>query len=225
MGDENKTVLKVDTGASGVRTVNMNFPSNTKKDKEEKKKVQKIVTGEVRRQKKSVGKKFLETFITDDFPGVFSYVINDILIPAAKGTISDMFHSSIDMIFGGAISKYTNVNMNRNNNQRTNYGNCSLNLNNINRPLQPQQNLNRARHNFDDIALNSRAEATEVLSNLVDLTLDYGQATVEDLYGFVGLPSDFVDARYGWHDLSTATIRPARGGGYMLVLPKTIVLN
>ena len=62
---------------------------------------------------------------------------------------------------------------------------------------------NRSRHDFDDIVLDSRGEAEEVLSTLVDLVEDYGVASVADLYDLVGIESTFVDTKYGWTNLSS----------------------
>ena len=83
---------------------------------------------------------------------------------------------------------------------------------------------NRARHNFDDIILESRGEAEEVLSHLVDLTEDYGMASVADLYDLVGVTSNFTDNKYGWDNLSSGRVVPVRGG-YLLELPRPIVLD
>jgi hypothetical protein len=83
---------------------------------------------------------------------------------------------------------------------------------------------NRAHHNFDDIILSSRGEAEEVLSQLVDMTLDYGQATVADLYDLVGITSEYTDRDWGWENLSSASVSRVRDG-YMLNLPRTILLK
>ena len=82
----------------------------------------------------------------------------------------------------------------------------------------------RARHSFDDIVLSSRGEAEEVISHLVDLTIDYGQASVSDLYDLIGITGNFTDNKYGWTDLSSASVSRTRDG-YVLNLPRTIVLD
>jgi hypothetical protein len=83
----------------------------------------------------------------------------------------------------------------------------------------------RARHNFDDIILETRGEAEEVLSCLADLTQDYGQASVADLYDLVGITGQFTDNKWGWTDISSASATRARNGGYVLNLPKPILLD
>ena len=72
--------------------------------------------------------------------------------------------------------------------------------------------------------LDTRGEAEEVLSHLVDLTEDFGGARVADLYDLVGLESQFTDDKYGWMTLNTATVSRVRKG-YLINLPKPILMD
>lgn len=217
---ENKEVMNVDIGAQGSKTVNVNFPSNSHRAKEERK-VEKVVTGKVALKKKSTGKKFLETFIGDDINSVSSYIIHDVLIPAAKSTISDMVQGGIEMLLFGER---------KGNRTRRDQGRSYVSYNSYS-SQQPRRDerrdvtyRNRARHNFDDVILSSRGEAEEVLSHLVDLVIDYGQASVGDLYDLVGITGNFTDNKWGWTDLRSASVSRARDG-YLLNLPKPILLD
>ena len=201
------------------------FPSNSHRNRDEKKepkKVEKIVTGKVATRKKSLGKRFMETFVGDDIGNVSFYVIHDVLIPAAKSTLSDVVKGAIEMVLfpdqkGSRTSRergrsYVSYDKQRHTNNRRD-----------DRPeVSPK---NRARHNFDEVVLDSRGEAEEVLSHLVDLIVDYGQASVSDLYDLVGIQDNFTDRKWGWVDLSGASASIARGGGYVLNLPKTVLLD
>jgi hypothetical protein len=82
----------------------------------------------------------------------------------------------------------------------------------------------RAKHDFDEVVLESRGEAEEVLSNLVDSIIDYGQATVADFYDLVGIATNFVDGKWGWTDLRNASVSRVRGG-YLINLPRTQPLD
>ena len=84
--------------------------------------------------------------------------------------------------------------------------------------------VGRTRHDFDEIILDTRGEAEEVLSTLVDLTIDYDMATVADLYDLVGIDSNFTDNKYGWTDLRNASVSRVRGG-YLINLPHTQPLD
>jgi hypothetical protein len=77
----------------------------------------------------------------------------------------------------------------------------------------------RARHNFDEIVLDDRAEAEEVIDRLFDLVSRYESASVADLYELVGLASSHTDHKWGWSDLHGAGVSRIRGG-YLLDLPE-----
>ena len=77
----------------------------------------------------------------------------------------------------------------------------------------------RARHNFDEIVLDERVEAEEVIDRLFDLVSRYEAATVADLYELVGLSSTHTDNKWGWIDLTGAGVTRVRGG-YLLDLPE-----
>jgi hypothetical protein len=76
----------------------------------------------------------------------------------------------------------------------------------------------RAKHDFDEIVLDQRAEAEEVIDRLYDVVSRYEQATVADLYDLVGLSSTHTDHKWGWTDLRGSGVSRIRDG-YLLDLP------
>lgn len=201
--------------------VEMDFPSNSREPKEtvEKRVPTKVVQGKVIKRKKTLGKKILETFVGEEIFDVKSYVIQDVLVPALKTTIVDMFRDIPQLLLFGERQNTRNSQLGG--------GSGRINYNNLTRPLDNKRELSprdRATHNFDDIVLVGRNDAVEVLGNLMDMIADYGQATVGDLYDFVGVTEAYTDRRYGWFDLSRAKIRPVRGG-FMLDLPRPTLLD
>lgn len=224
MGDEDKEVMRVDNGAQGINTVKIAYPSNAhskRTEKEEPRKLEKVTSGRVVQRKKSLGKRFMEAFIGDDANSIMGYILHDVLIPAAKSTLSDMVQGGIEMLlFGERKGSRTRRDNGRSYVSYNSYS--SMTPKRDDRRDIPARN--RARHNFDDIILSSRGEAEEVLSHLVDLTIDYQQATVADLYDLVGITGNFTDNKYGWVDLSSASVSRARDG-YLLNLPKAMLLD
>lgn len=203
-----------------------NYPSNSNKKKEaveEEKRVEKVVKGEVKKKKRSLGRKFSDAFSEEDRQSVGDHILYDVLIPAAKNTISDMVKGGIDMfLFGGKGGSRTTRDRGRSYVSYNDYygGRGSAQ----HRPRQQISPRARARHDFDDIVLADRGEAEQVLSLLVDLVVDYGQATVADLYDLVGITSNFTDNKYGWVNLSRASVVRVRDG-YLIQLPRTEVLD
>jgi hypothetical protein len=76
----------------------------------------------------------------------------------------------------------------------------------------------RAKHDFDEIVLDQRSEAEEVIDRLYDVVNKYEQATVADLYDLVGLSSNHTDHKWGWTDLRGSGVSRIRDG-YLLDLP------
>lgn len=230
MSDEKREVLNKIT-----------LPSNSHKDREERKderkdetkkeekKVEKVTTGVVIQKKKPLGKRFMETFIADDVKNVKNYIINGVLIPAAKDTISDIvkgitdtIKGSIDVaLFGETRARSSSVSRDRN---KTYVSYNSYSGGSRRDDRRDISQVNRARHEFGDIILSSREEGNEVLSRLVDLIEQYGQASIYDLYDLVGVTGEFTDHKWGWVNLASASVSHV-SDGYMLNLPRPVLLD
>ena len=70
---------------------NLDYKANSRKSKEdmranssERRKVEKVVSGNVRTRKKGEINRFKDVFIAEDISNVKSYIVMDVLIPAAK---------------------------------------------------------------------------------------------------------------------------------------------
>lgn len=221
-----KEVMKVDLGADGARIISTDYPSN-KKGPTKEKKVEKVISGSVKKQKQSVGKKFSEAFLGDNVDNVAAYMIYDVMLPAAKAMVSDAVSTGIEMLlFGEVRGGRTRRDKGKSYVSYTNYYEKDKGRRTTSRGSSRDSvdHRRRARHNFDDICLEHRGEAEEVLSHLVDLTEDYGVATVADMYDLVGVTSSFTDNKYGWDNLSTGRVIRTRDG-YLLDLPKPILLD
>jgi hypothetical protein len=214
-----------------------NYPSNSKIKKTEgakpdgKKVIKKVVTGTVKQQKPSFGKKVLAFLFEDDTRSVGSYIVHDVLVPAAKSMLSDMVGGGLDMLLFG--ERRGNRTRRENGRSYVSYGSYYHSPDRDrdrdredvrDREKRRVSDIGRARHDFDEILLETRGEAEEVLSNLVDLTLDYGVASVADLYELVGVTTNFVDNKWGWTDLRDAHVDRVRGG-YLLKLPQPVSLD
>jgi hypothetical protein len=150
------------------------------------------------------------------------YIMWDVLIPAAKSTITDIITNTIEMIFYGEGSSRSTGRHIRRDRTRSFVSYSSLYDNKSKET--PTRSRNRSRHRFDDIIIETRGDAEEVLSQLVELIDMYNVASVSDFYDSVGLTSEFTDHKYGWDNLSKAHIYPVRGG-YVIDLPKPFPLD
>jgi hypothetical protein len=202
---------------------------------EERAKINKITTGNVITKKQTLLKRFSNFFLGSDTRSVKEYVLNDIFVPAIKNTIveaiyavSDSIGGGFEMLFFGDRSAKRRANVHRDG-QRS-YVSYESQYNSLRsgstRGFQAGRMLAaaRARHNFDDIILDNRGEAEEVLSYLVDLIVDYGSARVADLYALTGVNAEYPDNTYGWTDLRGASVVRVPNG-YLLDLPRPIALD
>lgn len=196
------------------------YPSNAHKTRETlpEKKVEKVVEGTVRTKKKSEIKKFADIFVAEDMASVKSYIFEDVLIPTIKRTISDIVTNGLDILLygeAGRIKKNSTASKisyrsyyERENDRRRDYSAARV----------------RNGYEFEDVILDSRGEAEEVLSRMDELVSTYGMASVADFYDLVGIAGNYTDNKYGWTETRNMTVMRVRDG-YMIKMPRAISLN
>ena len=176
------------------------------------KKVEQIAKGKTK--KKSEVKKLADVFVAEDVTSVKDYIIMDVLIPAAKKAISDIITNGIDMLlYGETKSK------NKGRDSRVSY---TKYYSDRDRDYErPGRARGRYGYDYDDIILDTRREAEEVLDRMDDLIDSYGMVSVADLYDLVGIQGKYTDNKYGWTNLRSADVQRVRDG-YLLKLPKAL---
>lgn len=184
------------------------YKSNSYRSKEQTsdKKVEKVISGNAKVKKRSA--------LSDDIQNIKSYVVMDVLIPAAKKAISDIVTNGIDMILypgGNGRPKRSNAN---HVSYRSYYDNRDRD-----RRYDPETRSRRSSYSYDDIIIDTRAEAEEVLERMDELLDTYNVVSVADLYDLVGISCSYTDNKYGWTNLRNAEVIRVRDG-YFLKLPK-----
>lgn len=189
------------------------------------KKVSKVVTSTVTRKKKTLGRRFVDTFFKDgeSITDIRSYLIEEVLVPAIKENIADMINGAIGMLFFGEARRRP---ANRSQGPtRVNYGGYFNGGGNDRRERMAPSTRNRnERASLDDFLIESRAEAEQVLDDMLELLDTYGQVTVADYLDMLGISSEFTDNKYGWTNLNGMRVAHTRGG-YRIELPREIALN
>jgi hypothetical protein len=180
------------------------------------KEVTKVVTGKVVAKKKSAFSKFTDEFISEDAKNVKSYVFGEVLIPAIKKAISDIVTDGIDMILYGESRKGGR----RTVADRVSYTNYSSRGVSHRDPRPALGN----RYAADDIILDNRADAQDVLDRMDEIVETYGVVTVADLKDLVGITGNYTDNKYGW--MSTASMDVVRvREGYMIKVPRAVPID
>lgn len=198
--------------------MDMDYKPNSHKYKEEqkslpaeRKKVEKVVKGKVKTKKKGELAKFKDVFISEDVSNVKSYIFMDVLVPAAKKAISDIVRDGIDMTLYG------------NTHRRSSSSGASYvsyrSYSDRDRRDDRRESRARTGYSYDDIVLEDRGEAEEVLERMTELIDTYDVVSVADLYDLVGKSCNYTDNKYGWTNLRNAEPIRVRDG-YLLKLPK-----
>ncbi len=195
------------------------FKPNSHKFKEEQresipeKKVEKVIVGTVKTKKKNEIQKFAGLFIPEDVSSVKSYILFDVIVPLIKKALSD----TLDAVLypgGGDRNKTSTA-------SKVSYRNY-YDRENERRDYIPSKT--KTGYNYDDIILDNRGEAEDVLLRMDELISTYGLVSVADLYDLVGISGNYTDNKYGWTDIRSSSVIRVRDG-YMLKLPKALPLN
>lgn len=191
------------------------YKSNSHKSKEEprreEKKIEKVATGKVKTKKKSGANKVADVFITEDISNVKDYIIYDVLLPAAKKTISEIVSNGIDMILYGETRSKS-----RSRGSKVSYSKYYEDRDDDYRRTSRRRAVG---YYYEDVILETRREAEEVLNRMEDLIDTYGVVSVADLYDLVGISGNYTDNKYGWTNLRSAGVERTRDG-YLIYLPK-----
>lgn len=198
------------------------YPPNSHKSKDKpadpavpEKKIEKIITGEAKLKKPGAIKKALGFFMPEDVDDFKSYIIFDVLIPKIKSFLDESFHACLY----GKNSNSKNKTPSEGLSYRAYYDSKNSSV---------TRSSNASRNDgfeYDDIILDNRGAAEDVLVKMKDLIEIYGAVSIGDLYELVGLSSpNYTNRNYGWKSLKTADVLKVRDG-YLLKLPKAIPLQ
>lgn len=193
------------------------FKEEQKASPIESKKVEKVVAKTAKTKKKSELTKLKDVFISEDVSNVKTYIISDVLIPAAKKAIYDIITNGIDMIlYGGSGRSKSKSNVDKvsyRSYYETPKDRFGSNSTSITRGFE-----------YDDIIFESRGEAEAVRTQMNEIIDQYGVVTVADLYEMANLSAPFTSNRYGWTSVRNADIGRVRDG-YVLKLSRAMPID
>ena len=188
------------------------YTPNSHKYKEEQKaaadkKIEKVVSGNVKTKKRLAGK----IFGGGDVGDVKDYLIDEVAIPGVKNLILDFIIGGATRLLGGK-SRYS----------RSGGGASKISY----RDCYEQRDSGRAatvsgggRFDFEDIIFPTRTDAEAVRDQMDEVIARYGFVTVGDMYDMAGLQQPFTSQKYGWTTIVNSRVESVRDG-YVIRLPK-----
>ena len=132
-------------------------------------------------------------------------------LPAAKKTLSEIVSNGIDMLLYGETKSKS-----KSRGSKVSY---SKYYDDREDDYRRSSRRRAVGYDYEDVILESRREAEEVLNRMEDLIDSYGVVSVADLYDLVGISGKYTDNKYGWTNLRDADIERTRDG-YLLVFPR-----
>lgn len=178
----------------------------------EKKRAGKIVTGPVKTKKKNEVRKIGDLIFAEDFETVKNHLVSEVLIPGAKKIFSELIKIGTDILIYGESGR-------RDSSSGSKVSYRSYYDKSGERKTYSGETRARNRFDYEDIIINSRGEAEEILDQMQELIDTYDVVRVTDLYDMLDITAPYTGNRYGWKSINGA--KPIRvDDGYILKLPR-----
>lgn len=164
--------------------------------------------------KKPLGKKFAETFMTEDTKDVKSWLLMDVIIPGVKNTILDILSM---MFFGEVDSRRGRGKRRRYDDDRHDYSSY-YGGSSSNRERRSSRRKDNSYYDSDDrvdfrnIVLRNRDDAEDLIEEMRRRIKSEGSVSVATLLDLVDVPGRYTDNNWGWDDDRDIGIRRVSSG-------------
>lgn len=211
------------------------FPGNSKRAAKARPKVpDEVVRPEVKRiataqqKKPGLGQKFKSTIIDGNVRISVDYMIKGVIIPAIQDTVIEALQGGVERLIKGDTHtrRYSGGSPAYPSGPRIDYGKMSRPTSGPNPGAERNiSRRSRASHNFGELILENRHEATEVIDYMYEVLSRCGEVSLADLYTMTDIKTEFTDHKWGWTNLQG--VRPVRmnDGRYRLSLPEPMELK
>jgi len=209
------------------------YPSNSyaKRDREEsqtdisrQEKPKQVAKGKVRKQ--GLFRKFARYIVEDTIESARERTFMDIIVPGLKTLIFDTGTELLDLMLFGGYGDAPRSSRRHSGGHKEDRVSYSRYYDERGRKSSQKESYRTTRESMepDDIILDTRREAQNVLEELDYIIHKYGQASIADYYDIVGVTSNWTDNHYGWVSIRNSFIKPVRDG-FMIILPRTQELD
>lgn len=180
----------------------------------------KVATGTIK--EKTFRQKVRDAFISDEVHDIKSYVVFDVIIPAIKETVRNLFVNSLDMALFGKVRKTANTEQ-RGGSTYIAYDRLYQSRGNDIQPRQQKGGAPLRVNELDRVVFKDKADAIDVLSYMMDNLEEYHVASIADFLSAADLPISPIHHKWGFYDLSTASVEELPdGSGFFIRLPRPV---
>lgn len=208
--------------SSGEKSTGLNYASNSLKkqmasaEEPVDRKMDKLEGVNVIQRKKPLGRKIADTFSATDIKAVGSFVVLDVIMPSVKDMLFDAIKEGAARAFYGETGGRSRGRGNGSPLSRPSgigYTSYSRSSEDRTRTSNYTQARPQARSNeIEEIIVETRGDAQEVLDALENALEKYKVVSVSDLKDLFGTTGDFTDNNWGWSNLSGAGVTRVREG-------------
>lgn len=178
------------------------YKSNSYKSKaeEEKKEVQKVVKGNVKRHEKTTGEKIKESFFGENIDNIGDYLLFDVLIPSAKELFDTFLTNAKDIILFGEVRESGRRTVGRRGDYVAYDGYSRRSPR-----RRDRESARRARFDFSDIEFDNLDDIDDVIEEMKDIWTVYNEISVAQFYQAAGIEVRPTDNNWGWLDIRSFT--------------------
>ena len=160
--------------------------------------------------------KFVNSVLAEEAADVKNTIVGDVLIPALKKTIVDAVTNSIEMLIYGSTG-----NIKKSGSSKVSYRSY---YDSDYRSRNDRRDYRSAGYDYDDLVFGTRGEAEMILDNMFEILDRYKVVTVADLYDLAGERGRYTDNKFGWTDISSASVVRIRDG-FVIKLPRALAID
>jgi len=198
-------MVSIIVNGKGTNMAEIELPELPGNSKSGEKKIKQVTTARKIVRKKS----FLDTLFGGTLKSVGSYILLEVLIPAAKNTLSEMINNASDMLLFGE-PKGRRRDRDRDSRGRGTYVSYTSYYDRdreYNDSMRRDRRLyGRERFNSDEIVLPTKQDADDVILSMYDIFDQYQAVSVAEFLELVGLPNEHTDLNYGWTNLRDVAV-------------------
>jgi len=164
--------------------------------------------------------KFVNSVLAEEAADVKNTIVGDVLIPALKKTIVDAVTNSIEMLIYGSTG-----NIKRSGTSKVSYRSYyDDDGKRWKDRVNDRRDYRSAGYDYDDLIFGTRGEAEMILDNMFEILDRYKVVTVADLYDLAGERGRYTDNKFGWTDISSASVVRIRDG-FVIKLPRALAID